>query len=340
MKYSVITPMYNSFSYMKRYFLSFDKQIFRDFELIIVDDYSTDGSYDKLQEYAAGSKLKIRSYRLKQNEGPGIARNLGMDVADGDWLIFVDSDDWVTDDILIQMNKYIDRQNPDCVVYDYCSTDGQNDIRTIRGLFGYSEGFVTSRDMIAYGIAGHIKCLKKSLINEKSIRYPAMKRAEDMVFWICVFAKNSEMRIYYAAKTFYYALQRRHSLSRAVYKDSVMIPALQMLTRQIGEEMQAELNVMSIRMILYGEVLMMCQSKKTKKEISAFLALYEKFNPGWYINPCIRRFNGTKRIFLKLIHCRCYLLMRLFARFHFVAGFRAGFGKKKKMADGFLPAWK
>ncbi len=333
MKYSIVTPMYNSFEYMQRYFSHFESQTYKNFELIIVDDCSTDDSYNLLLQYAEKTDLNIKCYRLEDNMGPGVARNLALDMAEGEWVTFVDSDDWVKDTMLEEINDIAEKYAVECVVYDYCSSDGENDIRTVRGLPICERGYVTSGDMVSYGIAGHIKCLKSSLINEKKIRYPKMKRAEDMVFWACVFAKNPDMQIYYARDTFYYALQRKHSLSRAVYTYSVMRPAYELLIEEIGQNFRQELDVMSIRMILYGEVLIMCQAGKSKKEINEFIVWYENYNPDWYDASCIDRFSITKRIFLRFIHRRMFVLMRMFAKFHAVAGFHSGVKNSLKKGE-------
>lgn len=324
MKYSIITPMHNSFEYMQRYFSHFESQTYKDFELIIVDDCSTDDSYNLLLQYVKKSPLKIKYYRLDENMGPGVARNYALDMAEGEWVTFVDSDDWVKDSMLEEINNIAHEYAVECVVYDYCSSDGENDIRVVRGLPAYDRGYITSRDMVSYGIAGHIKCLKLSLINEKRIRYPKMKRAEDMVFWACVFEKNPEMKIYYTRDIFYYALQRKHSLSRAIYDCSVMRPAYELLLSEIGQSFRPELDILSIRMILYGEVLIMCQANKTRSEINEFIEWYEGHNPHWYNNLCINRFSVTKKFFLGLIRQRRFFLMRVFATLHAMAGFHSG----------------
>ena len=88
---SIITPVYNTASYLPDCFESILSQSFQDFELLLVDDGSTDGSGDVCDIYAQRDS-RIRVFH-KENGGVSSARNLALDNAKGEWVYFVDSDD-------------------------------------------------------------------------------------------------------------------------------------------------------------------------------------------------------------------------------------------------------
>ena len=96
MKISAIVPVYNSEKYIERCVNSVSQQSYSNWELILVDDGSTDNSYDIL------CKLKESEPRIKvlhqKNSGPGIARNAGLSTATGDYIVFIDSDDVIKPD--------------------------------------------------------------------------------------------------------------------------------------------------------------------------------------------------------------------------------------------------
>ena len=92
-KISVIVPVYNSEKYLHRCIDSILAQTFTDFELLLIDDGSNDKSGIICDEYVAKDS-RIRVFH-KENGGVSSARNLGLDNAKGDWITFVDSDDWV-----------------------------------------------------------------------------------------------------------------------------------------------------------------------------------------------------------------------------------------------------
>ena len=90
---SVIVPVYNAERYLARCIDSILSQTFTDFELLLIDDGSPDGSGKICDEYAK-KDLRVHVYH-KENGGVSSARNLGLDRAKGEWVVFVDADDWI-----------------------------------------------------------------------------------------------------------------------------------------------------------------------------------------------------------------------------------------------------
>ncbi len=115
-KISVIIPVYNVAGYVKECIESLLAQSFTDFEIIMVDDGSTDNSGDICDSYALIDN-RIRVIH-RENEGPSIARNVGLDVANGEYICFVDSDDSVRSDYLEKLYSSITRKNADIVICD------------------------------------------------------------------------------------------------------------------------------------------------------------------------------------------------------------------------------
>ena len=118
MSISIIIPVFNTIQYLPRCLESVLNQSFTDFELVLVDDGSTDGSGETCDAYAQKDS-RIRVYH-QENGGVSSARNLGLDHATGDWIYFVDSDDEVlpdglqtlvnciSDEVDIVMGGYVD----------------------------------------------------------------------------------------------------------------------------------------------------------------------------------------------------------------------------------------
>lgn len=90
---SIIVPVYNAEKTLKRCVNSIINQLYKDWELLLVDDGSTDDSSIICDEYAQQDR-RIRVFH-KQNGGVSSARNVGLDNAIGEWVTFIDSDDWI-----------------------------------------------------------------------------------------------------------------------------------------------------------------------------------------------------------------------------------------------------
>ena len=95
---SIITPVYNSEKYLPVFFDSLLNQTFSDFEIIMVDDGSTDSSLENCLEYANKDK-RIRVFS-QGNSGVSASRNKGLDEANAEWVCFIDSDDYVLPNFL------------------------------------------------------------------------------------------------------------------------------------------------------------------------------------------------------------------------------------------------
>lgn len=105
-KISVIVPVYNSEKYIRRCVDSILTQTYVDFELLLINDGSTDRSGEICDEYAV-KDCRVRVFH-KKNGGVSSARNIGLDNAKGEWVTFVDSDDWVSNSYLYNLLSHID----------------------------------------------------------------------------------------------------------------------------------------------------------------------------------------------------------------------------------------
>ncbi|MBR3627656.1 MAG: glycosyltransferase [Elusimicrobia bacterium] len=117
-KVSVIIPVHNVEKYLKQCIDSVLNQTFKDIEVIVVNDCSTDNSLKIIKEYQKKDK-RINLIDLKQNVGAGFARNEGVKHAKGEYITFVDSDDWVKENFIEVLYNSIKKYNTDFVSVNY-----------------------------------------------------------------------------------------------------------------------------------------------------------------------------------------------------------------------------
>lgn len=116
-KISVIIPVYNVEQYLPQCLDSLKNQILSDLEFICINDGSVDGSLDILQAYAAEDHRFV--IINQKNRGQGYARNKGLEAASGEYIGFVDPDDWVEPDMYEQMYNLAEKYNADTVECNY-----------------------------------------------------------------------------------------------------------------------------------------------------------------------------------------------------------------------------
>lgn len=123
-KVSVIVPVYNVEKYLKKCLDSLVNQTLKSIQIIVVNDGSKDNSQEIIDQYVKLYPDKIFSY-MKENGGLGDARNYGLNYAEGEYISFVDSDDWVDEKMFEQMYNYAVQNKFQIVISDmYCINDG------------------------------------------------------------------------------------------------------------------------------------------------------------------------------------------------------------------------
>lgn len=121
MKFSIIVPVYNVEKYLRKCLDSIINQTYSDYEVIVVNDGSPDNSGVIIEEYKEKYPNKIKAYN-KENGGLSDARNFGMQYTTGDYVIFVDSDDYIKENMLEVLNNNI-KDNEDVIGYNLITVD-------------------------------------------------------------------------------------------------------------------------------------------------------------------------------------------------------------------------
>lgn len=131
-KISIIIPVYNTEKYLKRCLNSIINQNFKEIEIIIINDCSTDNSLEIIKKYIEIEK-RIILINKEKNEGLSAARNSGIEIAKGEYILHIDSDDWIEQNYFKDMYKFAIKNKADIVISDYYEDYNNLDIRYIQG---------------------------------------------------------------------------------------------------------------------------------------------------------------------------------------------------------------
>lgn len=186
-KVSVIVPIYNAERTLRRCVDSILKQDYPDFELILVNDGSQDASAQIASEYAAADS-RVRAI-TKENGGVSSARNLGLTLAGGEYVQFVDADDWLPLEAVKLLVREMEQRAPDLVVGDFFrvfeGTIGQKGSIEKGGLISrrqYADEMMKSPADLYYGVLWN-KLYRRSLIEQHHVRMEEqVAYGEDMIF--------------------------------------------------------------------------------------------------------------------------------------------------------------
>ncbi|MDD2457669.1 MAG: glycosyltransferase [Eubacteriales bacterium] len=179
---SVIIPVYNTEIYLRQCIESLVMQTIKNIELIFINDASTDGSIEILSEYKKKYPDKIKIIDLTTNIKQGGARNCGLDVASGEYIGFVDGDDFVEIDMFEKMYHEAITHNYDCVESDWFVEDAENKTKKIYTSPDYT-GVLNENsriDLILNATPFWTKIYKNSIFKENKIRFPEKYAYEDI----------------------------------------------------------------------------------------------------------------------------------------------------------------
>lgn len=186
MKLSIIVPVYNMAGDGKLQFCmeSLVRQTITDYEIIAVDDKSTDDSLAILHEYEQSYPDKIKVIASAENKRQGGAKNLGLDAACGEWVGFIDSDDWISPEMFSKLLKKAEETGADVVGCDYTITDqigkeeGRIEENNSADQVGILDEYKHRRLILGPG-SMVIKIYKRELFERNHIRFPERMFYED-----------------------------------------------------------------------------------------------------------------------------------------------------------------
>ena len=213
---SIIVPVYDIEEYLVECIESILAQTWKHFEIILVDDGSTDSSGKMCDEYA--EKYNCIFVIHKKNGGLSSARNAGIDVARGNYLAFIDSDDVVHPDYLRELVNIVEKENADLVACDFCvgtscqwgeTSEVKYDIRRDEDVLermNDNDVVVT----VAWNKLYHAKFFK-----EYNLRYPEGKIHEDMFLTPQILHCTNKMVI--TNQKLYFYRQRKNSIMNSSF---------------------------------------------------------------------------------------------------------------------------
>lgn len=178
---SVVVPVYNVEGYVEKCLRSVLAQTFGGFEVLAVDDGSTDRS-GEICDRLAREDARLRVIHQK-NQGLGGARNTGIEAAEGEWLLFVDSDDWLEPQTLEKSMAAARRHDADMVMFAFQTVDGQGKVlgRFIEDIpLDTPLSLEGRRDVLFTAPCAWNKLYKAGLFQKTGVRYPPRVWYEDV----------------------------------------------------------------------------------------------------------------------------------------------------------------
>lgn len=263
---SIIVPIYNVSQWLERCLDSIKNQSLKNYEVLMIDDGSTDDSYFLAEKYCDDSRFKL--YK-QANAGQGAARNLGLKYANGDYVVFVDSDDWIHEDYLKTMYQTIMENDADIVV---CGAERvwstgvhrTNQISNRESYVVSDKGTFLKR--VSYVVWD--KMYRRKLLD--GLSFPAHMKYEDYVFTPQAVAKAQ--KIVCISDVLYYYFWRSDSTVNEIQYNRDILKAQRILENtSFSHEYRAVLTSYFVRNIMGTLLWKMLYDLKNRKEIKEIM---------------------------------------------------------------------
>lgn len=323
MKFSIIIPVYNVEKYVEKCLLSIVNQNYEDYEIVIVDDGSKDKSGEICDAFAQ-KYSHVKVFHIANN-GVSNARNVALKHATGDYVWFVDSDDYLEPDALLKIESWLQKyKNADLLIFDasVVNEEGQQVGEITSNLpCGQSMQFFTHREFIYANTSLWNRIYRMDLIREKRLSFEEnISIAEDLLFNYKYLLGCQH--IYYEKTSLYYYIQRKNSAMSGAGKNKDVQTVFERLLEYYREQgqydmFQTELEyltiyhyfiVTSVRMIRCGS-----DAKECRSVADWFKENRVRLSLG---NPYVKRMAKKHILLFVLLKMRCYkVIAMLFKRF-------------------------
>ena len=308
---SIIIPVFNSKDRIDNCLKSLNSQTSNDFEVVFVDDFSSDDSIEYIKTWIKeNGSFDYRIICNKKNSGPGPTRNHGIRESIGDYIVFMDSDDMIESNYIEESLKILRKKKTDLILYDYYISKKESN-KLSKSCLVKEYGNINASDALALcnGMCWG-KVYKKSIIIENNIEFPSLMRSEDLVFVkkYISYCKS----VFYSDKAMYHYFFYQNDKSIMHNKST-----LDTRNNEIAFNMIKKINqpypmeMVFVREYLYLITQIKIIKGEKNKEIKKFINNSVSEYPNWYKNKYIKYQPLYLRILLFFIRIKFITPLRI-----------------------------
>lgn len=301
-KVSVIVPVYNVEKYVEKCLKSLANQTLQEIEIIVVDDGSKDGSKSIVDNYIKKYPDKIK-YLYKENGGLSSARNFGIPYANGEYIAFLDSDDYVEPTMYEEMYNLAKKEDADMVECDFIWEYPNKQKYDYGVVYNGKKEAIEKARVVAWN-----KLIKREIIESEKIEFPFGLRYEDVEFFYKLVPSLN--KISFMKKYFIHYVQRENSIANT--QNTKTKDIFKVLNNVIEfyknkgyyEEYKEELEYTYLRLLLCSSLKRMCKIKDKQERKTALDDTWNNINtnfPNWRKNKLLKK-KSIKNIYIKSVN--------------------------------------
>jgi len=309
-KISIIVPVYNTEKYLDKCINSLINQTLKDIEIIFVNDGSTDNSRNIIEKYLTDKRIILID---KENGGQASARNLGIKKSNGIYIMFIDSDDYVNEDMCEKIYNIASSGNYDIVSVDYFNTTDRID--SYKKTFDFSSRKISALEYLFSGVGPCNKMFKASFLKENNFSFPENIIYEDFAS-IPTLAKYNPNCYYLSEAFMHYVHHEGSTMINKEYKKKYedIFAASNYLYDNLNDfGYNKQLEYLLIYHLLYLGSLNFYKYNKLDQINRISLFMKEKF-PKWRKNEYLKKHTFKEKLLMRLFYLRMYNVIKFFQK--------------------------
>ena len=315
-KLSIIVPVYGVEKYIDKCLNSLVKQSLKEIEIIVVNDGTKDNSQKIIDKYVKKYPDKIKSY-IKENGGQGSARNYGLKKATGEYIGYVDSDDFVEKDMYKKLYNKAKENNYDIVV---CGNYNVSEDYQNKNIDAFINNYNTDLENIFFGkMAVWNKIYKRDILIKNKLEFKEKVWYEDLAFTLKAIM-NSNTFAFIDEPLYDYLIREGSTMNNSnVQRNLEILDAfndiLSYIQHNKKEEYFSKIEFLAIDHIYISAIVRVLKAEaddKVKREtINKLIDYMNKKFPNYKNNKYINTLSKNRKIIYKLINIKMYGLINL-----------------------------
>ena len=313
-KLSIIIPVYNVEQYLEKCINSLINQTLKELEFIFVNDGTPDNSVNIIKKYQKKDKrIKLLE---KDNGGQASARNLGLKHAKGEYIAFLDSDDYVSENMYEVLYNRAKKDNLDIVLCNYFLVYKDRIEKNINNITLEKEKKITPEEYITSSPSPWNKIIKKEYLEKQNFIFPEGIIYEDFASIPLLGLNNPEI-VYLNTCLHYYVQSEISTMRNKEYKkkyEDIFKAVKYLYNNMIDKGYNQELEYLLTYHYLYLGSLNFYKYKKYN-HIDKIANDMKQYFPNWHKNKLvISKFDKKKILYMKLFYHKKYFLINLYRR--------------------------
>lgn len=316
-KVSIIVPIYNTEKYLKKCLDSLVNQTLDDIEIILINDGSTDNSQNIIDEYSSIYLNKIKSF-TKENGGQASARNLGITKATGQYIGFVDSDDWIELNMYEELYNKAIKDNLDIVCCNlFLIMNGVKQKCAERLIYPNN----ITKNYIINECDPCNKIIKKDLLLNNNIVFLENRIYEDlaMIPTLALYTNRIGYIDYYL---YNYLIREGSTMNQTKYNKKLedIFYVMEELSNKFKNSFSEELEFIYIKHLLHAASLRFLSYKGSKSQLKKINTLMKETFPNWKNNKYFKQENLKYKLLCKALYRNDILFITIYLMFKKVKG--------------------